>query len=136
MAAATGTPQASGCREFPDRTATVPHKNRPFYLHQVDRFLNGLEKQDLSDPAITDDSVKAYLDNLSREKENWQVHQASEALRLYRHYQSTLRPAPNTSASAAHAALWDAARKQLVEIIRLKHLSIATEQARAYDFIS
>ena len=119
MAAATGTPQASGCREFPDRTATVPHKNRPFYLHRVDRFLNGLEKQDLSDPAITDDSVKAYLDKLSREKEDWQVHQASEALRLYPHYQSTLQPIENTRGNAANFALWDAARKQLVEIIRI-----------------
>jgi xanthine dehydrogenase molybdopterin-binding subunit B len=67
------------------------------------------------------------------------MRQASEALRLYRYYQSTqstTQPSSNTTANAASSAsagLWDDARTQLIEIIRLKHLSISAEQAHVTD---
>jgi len=123
---------ASSFTKFLDRTGTVPPRNRPFYVHWVDRFLTAREKECPRDSSITDESVKAYLDELTRQKESWQVRQASDALRLYRYYQSTTQLSSNTTANAAssaNAGLWDDARTQLIEIIRLKHLSISTEQA-------
>ena len=73
MPTTADAPPASSFSEFLDRTGTVPSKNRPFYLHWVDRFLTRLEKENASDSLITDESVKLYLDELSRQKESWQV---------------------------------------------------------------
>jgi len=78
----TDARSTSGFSEFPDRTSTIPPKRRPFYLHWVVRLLARLEKESVSDALITVESVKLYLNELSRQKEIRQVRRAFEALRL------------------------------------------------------
>jgi len=102
----TDARSTSGFSEFPDRTGTIPPKRRPFYLHWVVRLLARLEKESVSDALITVESVKLYLNELSRQKEIRQVQRAFEALplRLYRYYQSTTQPPLDTTATVSTAS--------------------------------
>lgn len=106
----------------------VPDKNLPFYLHWVSRFLSFCKKQGLS--PNDDNQIKPFLHVLAKTKEEWQVTQAREALRIFLFYlaQANEMPAPKMKPLASDQA-WRSLTEQTREALRLRHRSIRTEKA-------
>jgi integron integrase len=106
----------------------IPEKHRPFFLHWVDRFLSFCEKQN---SLPTDDrQIEPFLHLLGKSKEDWQIKQAREALRIYIFFltradrASTLFP---ESMDADEA--WREVARQMREALRLRHRSLRTEKS-------
>ena len=76
----------AGYQEFLKRKRLVPEKQAPFYLRWVSSYLSFCDEEDF---APADDShILPFLQHLAKTKEDWQVNQAREALRLYLYFLS------------------------------------------------
>ena len=71
--------------------------------------------------------IDHYIKNLSKSKMEWQVKQAQEAIRLYLYYLK--RPQTNSiKTENDNKAHWKAVASEMVNVIRLKQLSLQTER--------
>ncbi len=74
---------------------------------------------------IASEEVETFLKTLSHLKEEWQVDQASQALRLFTYFQSSKTP---KQAGKDADEDWRNAAEKMVSILRLKHRALNTER--------
>ncbi|MCR4289671.1 MAG: phage integrase N-terminal SAM-like domain-containing protein [Candidatus Scalindua sp.] len=68
-----------------------------------------------------------FLTHLSRTRENWQIKQADNALRLYAYFLSSFQKA-TSGKSLITEKEWNILETKTRNILRLKHLSYSTEK--------
>jgi integron integrase len=104
----------------------IDEKKAGFYLYWVNRF-HGFCKKQLSDSTSIGD-IERFLKHLTRVREEWQVKQASEAIQLLVFYKNQ-KKINHGMANMEIGAQWKAVAEEMRKLLRLKHLSIRTEQA-------
>ena len=97
-----------------------------FYLHWITRFYSFANKQ--PGDQVAKDEIGRFLKHLSKNKEKWQVEQASEAIQLYLFYRKR-RADSKTQTNAKMDTQWKSANDDMVKMLHLKHLSYRTEQS-------
>jgi integron integrase len=117
-----------GYQKFLEYKNLVAGKKLSFYLHWVTSFITYCRQQECS-PA-EDSRIAPFLAHLAKAKEDWQVNQAREALRLYHYYlarekQANIPAHPGTDAASA----WQKVARQMEEALRLRHRSMRTEKS-------
>jgi integron integrase len=75
---------------------------------------------------LSSDQKKQYLDGLENTREDWQVKQAEQALRLYTFFIS--RHGQRPVATTDEGKLWEQILEKMIKVMRLKHLSLNTEK--------
>jgi integron integrase len=104
----------------------VPLYQIKFYHIWIDRFKNSLQHEIIEYGSVKQEELDLFLINLAKNHEEWQVRQAKEAVQLYLYY---------LSQTVSGERLVDGEKKnndlmqELIRIIRLKHLSYATEKS-------
>ncbi len=101
-------------------------KKAGFYLSWVSRF-HAFSKKQLTD-SISIEDIERYLKHLSKSREEWQVKQASEAIRLFQFYKDRKNTTHSKTGLEA-SAQWKSAVDEMQKILRLMHRSYRTEQA-------
>jgi integron integrase len=103
----------------------VPEKRLPFYLHWVSSFLAFCDKSS-SPPDAS--QVEPFLHLLAKTKEEWQVKQAREAVRVFLFFLA--RPDEQTPEPVGHGPQtdWQRTAERVREALRLRHRSIRTEK--------
>lgn len=106
----------------------VHDKQIPFYLRWVASYSAFCEKS--ASPLHDDSQLATFLHALAKTKEEWQVKQAREAIRIFHFFlsQKQSQEAGNVVAPDSQAA-WMQLAQQLREALRLRHRSIRTEKA-------
>ena len=113
-------------KQFLDSGNFVPDSKIPYYLNWVSQLYNYLH-QDM-DRAVASEDVEAFLQHLSISREDWQVRQAREAIRLYRYMQKR-KSQPTRDAASGLDAGWRAAVDQMTKALRLKKRALTTERS-------
>ena len=82
-----------------------------------------------TDPGVTvkSDQITQYLKQLSKNHEDWQSQQASDAIHLYFFYLRRKNVLEGTSESRPDE-LWKLRTDEMIKILRLKHRSASTEK--------
>ncbi len=106
------------------RRMTTP-KAVDFYLHWVRQFYRYSQK-DIGE-TVSSEEIDAYLKNLSRKHEKWQVDQAAQAIKLYQFFETRNKTASSRHASGANAQ-WRAVADDMRNMLRLMHRSVHTER--------
>ncbi len=104
----------------------VPPKRIPFYSVWVSKYMAFCEHPDhggLDGSQLLD----RFMRQLSRQYEDWQVAQASEAVKLYRYYRRRTKSDPKDSNGGAKEQ-WRRVAEETVRMLRLKHRSMSTEK--------
>jgi len=106
----------------------VVEKYLSYYIHWVSRFLQHCENQNSSHN--DEGQVKKFLHLLAKSKEDWQIGQAREAIRIFLFYISRdkLRDAVLAEDLDSDTA-WARVAQQMRESMRLRHRSIRTEKS-------
>jgi hypothetical protein len=78
------------------------------------------------DKILAADQKKQYLEHLENTREEWQVKQAEQALRLYTFFVS--RYGQRAVATSDEGKLWEQIVEKMIKVMRLKHLSLNTEK--------
>jgi integron integrase len=104
----------------------VREKNIPYFLYWVSLFTSwpGLPS---SLAEIADKDVDAFLLDLGTRKEEWQVAQAREAIRLYCYYLRNV--GEKKPLVKKYAKQWKELAEETTRILRLKHRSLSTERS-------
>jgi integron integrase len=97
----------------------------PFYLGWVRQCFAYCKKKPME--SLNNDEVRKFISKLSKYKEKWQIEQAKEAVELYRFYRD--RPSKDSTSTPSIKLKWEAISDDMVNIIRLRHLSLATERS-------
>ncbi len=95
----------------------VPEKQIPFYVNWVSQFLNFFNKKPSDN--FTSDEIARFLKYLTKRKEEWQVSQASESIRIYQFYQ-THKNNPATTKNNDSSTQWKAVTDEMINILRPK----------------
>jgi hypothetical protein len=103
----------------------INDKKAGFYLYWVTRFYNYCGKHPGNEIAKGD--IERYLKSLSKRREDWQVKQAAEAIQLYLFYKKR-KHVDRTQEALDGGAQWRAVADDMHKMLRLKHLSLRTEQ--------
>jgi integron integrase len=103
----------------------VPSKKIPFYLRWTQQC-NAFCKENQT-ATIELSQIEKFLRHLSKTKEKWQVEQAREAIELYLFFKN--RPKAEVRNSGTENDQWELITNEMIKVIRLKHLSAATERA-------
>lgn len=116
-----------GFQKFLESKRLVPDKKIPYYLNWVSSFISYCQTQKCS--AAEDGRIVPFLNLMAKEREEWQVKQAREALRLYHYHLTretpeTFVPGQDTDSDTA----WRAIAVQMQEALRLRHRSLRTEK--------
>ncbi len=110
--------------------AFVKEKYIPFHMKWVAYCYLFLDQPDSC--LLTDAQVKSYLNHISKTREDWQVKQAEEALRLYGFYLSSVSKNAAVSAESVSRPdsddLWATVEKSTRDALRLRHRSYSTER--------
>jgi hypothetical protein len=96
----------------------------PYYLKWI-KEAYGHSKTSFKTP-ITEESKDAYLAYSSNRREDWQLSQADESIRLYNHFLSVSGDTPLLDRPALED--WREFGKEMVRVLRLRHRSIRTER--------
>lgn len=104
----------------------INDKNAGFYLYWVTEFYKYCKKH-LTD-SVTKEDIEGFLKYLSKSREDWQVNQAAEAIKLYLFYNKR-KHIDNTLKNLAESTQWKAVADDMYKMLRLKHRSYRTEQA-------
>ena len=102
----------------------VSAKKVLFYMHWT-RQCYAFCRKDAKEN-VTSDEIQDFIFNLSKRKEKWQVEQAREAIELYLFFKN--RPSRQFKPTDTEASQWRTVSHEMVKILRLKHLSLATER--------
>jgi hypothetical protein len=79
-----------------------------------------------TDKILPADQKKQFLEQLQSTREEWQVKQADQALRLYTFFVS--RHGHRPPASSKEDKEWEQILDKMIKVMRLKHLSLSTEK--------
>ena len=107
----------------------VPKKQVPYYVVWVSQFLNFFNKKPTDN--FTSEKIDQFLKHLTKRKEDWQVDQASDAIRIYQFYKSHTNK-PLTDHNKNSDDQWKVIADEMKNILRLKQLSMATEKIYLY----
>jgi len=110
--------------QFLVSNGAVQQKQIPYYVRWV-RECYAVCKGS-TDKILSADQKKQFLDMLENSREDWQVKQAEQALRLYTFFVSRYgqRPEPTSD----EGKQWDQIIEKMIKVMRLKHLSLNTEK--------
>jgi hypothetical protein len=102
----------------------TPQKHIPYYIKWVTSCNASLISP--TDKIQSVDQKNQFLDMLGNSRENWQVKQAEQALRLYTFFVSQYgqRPEPTSD----EGKQWNQIIEKMIKVVRLKHLSLNTEK--------
>ena len=101
-------------------------KKAAFYISWVTRFFGFCNKT--QEDSVTREEIERFLKYLSRNREDWQVKQASEAIQLYQYYKER-KKTEKTRTSMELNAQWKLIAESMHKILRLMHRSYRTGQA-------
>jgi len=101
-------------------------KKAGFYLSWVTRFYKFCNKNPAD--SITTEDIELYLKHLSKSREEWQVEQASEAIRLFQYYKNRKNTAHSKTGLEA-SAQWKSVAEEMQKMLRFMHRSYRTEKA-------
>jgi integron integrase len=101
-------------------------KKAVFYLSWVTRFFKFYNKS--PEDSVTHEEIERFLKYLSRNCEDWQVKQASQAIQLYQYYRERKKTEKITESLESNAQ-WKLIAESMHKIFRLTHRSYRTEQA-------
>src|SRR4030043_492476 len=101
-------------------------KKAGFYLSWVTRFFEFSNKN--PEDSVTQQEIERFLRYLSRNREDWQVKQASDAIQLYQYYKER-KKTEKIRESLELNAQWKLIAESMHKILRLMHRSYRTEQA-------
>ena len=104
----------------------LPQKKVKFYVNWVSKFYFSCKKK--PGAAVTQNEIDAYLNNLSKYCEEWQVTQASDAIHLYLFHLRRGSVEPGWRNAQPDEA-WKAASAEIVRMLRLRRRSHSTEKA-------
>lgn len=104
----------------------IPEKKLDYYLSWVIQFYGFCDK--LPYDEVSAEEIDTFLKHLTRFREEWQVNQASEAIRLFiyfnrREYQGQAKADLDSNTQ------WKAVAQDMVRMLRLKHRSLSTEKS-------
>lgn len=122
-----------GFRDFLSAKRLVPEKKINYYLHWVSSFQLFCEQNNFTH--ADDAHILPFLNQLARGKEEWQVSQAREAIRLYQFFLARdVRQLHQDSGSDEEAVkvAWRSVAKETQEALRLRHRSRSTEKSYLY----
>ncbi|MHB8988573.1 MAG: integron integrase [Deltaproteobacteria bacterium] len=105
----------------------VQKKQLPYFLRWVANYLSFCEKS-ASVPS-NEGQVQDFLQFMGKNKEEWQVKQAREAIRLFLFHLSRTGPEANGATASSSAASWQEAATLMREALRLRHRSLRTEKS-------
>lgn len=115
-------------KSFLERKQLVSEKKLAYYLYWVSSFGSYCEKQN-SLPS-DNSKIEPFLHHLAKTREEWQVVQAREALRLYHFYLARAEGEESNVSSAKDGEQeWQIAALKMREALRLRHRSLRTEKA-------
>jgi Phage integrase, N-terminal SAM-like domain len=75
------------------------------------------------------EAIAPYLQDLAKDHEDWQVQQAKEAVRLYRHFRGLSEPNRGEQPQSNGQTPWQPLEDEIVRALRLRHRSYRTEQS-------
>jgi len=117
-------------QEFLKSNMLVPHKNIPYFAHWVSRFLHYCNNNKHLDQNIL---MLEFTDSLKKSKDiqDWQIHQAQQAVQLY-----LINFKGKTALDAESLSAGNVAERsdipdiisEMNRIVRLKHYSYSTER--------
>jgi integron integrase len=120
--------------DFLGSTGGIDAGRRPAFLHWVEQYVIRMKRH-----SIDSGAMNAFLASLVSRCSDLQVKQARHALQLYSYYRARnalpkVEPPPGGQAArvdpqAIVPVSWDALEREIVRIIRLKHLSYRTEKS-------
>ncbi|MGV1100083.1 integron integrase [Thiovibrio sp. JS02] len=105
----------------------VQKKQLPYFLRWVANYLTFCEKS-ASEPS-NEGKVQDFLQFMGKSKEEWQVKQAREAIRLFLFHLSRTGPEINGAAVSSSTASWQETASLMREALRLRHRSLRTEKS-------
>ena len=101
-------------------------KGVDFYLHWITQFHRYNSKK--PGDTVSKQEIEGYLHHLSKNREEWQVDQASEALKLYQFYEKR-KNSGSARKALGNSAQWKAVADDMHKMLRLRHRSYQTERA-------
>lgn len=96
-----------------------------FYLNYVAQFYNYNQKK--PGDAVSKQEIEKFLHHLSKKREDWQVDQASKAIKLYQFFEKR-KEARSARQSSDSNSQWKAAAEDMRKMLRLMHRSYRTEK--------
>ncbi len=99
---------------------------RSFYIKWVNDLYKACDKE--PGKALGQAEIDNYLSNLTRTRQEWQVDQAKDAIRLYLYYLNRCNQPPVPKMVSTDGA-WTQAVNRMVDVMRLKHRSYRTEKS-------
>jgi hypothetical protein len=111
--------------EFLSKKRIVTAKQRPFYAIWVRNMYHFLRHMPGS--PVSDDDLNRFIATITDTHQDWQVQQVKDAIRLYRYFLDQPRAVPFARSSVIDKLRVDAVDQMLV-FMRLKHMSLRTEQ--------
>jgi integron integrase len=100
-------------------------KRAGFYISWVTRFHDFCKKKP-EDP-VTSEEMERYFKLLSRNREDWQVKQAAEAVHLYQFYKDQKKVVQGAETLAVNTQ-WKLVAEEMQKLLRLMHRSYRTEK--------
>jgi integron integrase len=104
----------------------VPEKRLGYYLSWITQFYAFCDKSLCDD--VSDEEIDSFLRHLMKSREDWQVSQANEAIRLYM-YCNRRKCRGKANADIYSDAQWKGVAQDMVRMLRLRHRSLSTEKS-------
>lgn len=104
----------------------VPEKKLGYYLSWITRFYAFCDKSLCDD--VSNEEIDSFLRHLMKSREDWQVSQANEAIRLYIYY-NRHKCRGKANANIDSDTQWKGIVQDMVRMLRLKHRSLSTEKS-------
>lgn len=106
----------------------VQKKQLPYFIRWASNYLSFCEKSGVRPDS--ESQVQAFLLFMAKSKEEWQVKQAREAIRLFLfHLSRTGSDADGSVALSPPSESWQQTTTQMREALRLRHRSLRTEKS-------
>ncbi|MFH1020942.1 MAG: integron integrase [Pseudomonadota bacterium] len=106
----------------------VQKKQLPYFIRWASNYLSFCEKSGVRPDS--ESQVQAFLLFMAKNKEEWQVKQAREAIRLFLfHLSRTGSDADGSVALSPPSESWQQTTTQMREALRLRHRSLRTEKS-------
>lgn len=110
--------------DFLRKKRLVQGGKEKFFLIWINSFEKYLKREIVDYSSVTQEEIDGFLGFFSKTREEWQVNQAKEAIRLYLFYISQ-QDKERGVADKENAKYLE---EELVRVIRLRHLSLSTEK--------
>ncbi|MEA3386014.1 MAG: integron integrase [Thermodesulfobacteriota bacterium] len=104
----------------------VPEKRLRYYLSWITRFYAFCDKSLCDD--VSNEEIDSFLRHLMKSREDWQVSQANEAIRLYIYY-NRRKCQSKADADIDSDTQWKGVVQEMVRMLRLRHRSLSTEKS-------